>query len=36
MNQRGWVFDNVIDTILWVVFFLVAAGGVYLLLQKLF
>jgi len=36
MNRQGWVFDNVIDTILWVFFFLVAAAGVYLLLQKLF
>ena len=36
MNTRGWLIDSVSDTILWIVFFLIAGAGVYILLEKLF
>ena len=36
MNTRGWLIDSVSDIILWIVFFLIAGAGVYILLEKLF
>ena len=36
MNRTGWLVNSVVDTILWIVFFLFAGAGVYVLLQKLF
>jgi hypothetical protein len=36
MNQQGWLVNSVVDTILWILFFLVAVAGIYFLMQQLF